>query len=396
MSLYSSKELPLNIYYDLDIVENSAGDIEFQNISFTDTRVNDLLKHPGAYQVGIVRFQIQTAGSLPVWIPVIESRTTNTNPDKTIYSFTLQYQTYEFQQYLIYESTDGPANPPVDNLGNFTTQNSSQTYYYVYTFQRIQDLLNKCLTQAYDGLQALYLAGTGNNLPGYPNKPFFEIDPTNYNFTLNADSTAFDLSVNPLNAIRIFMNSPMYTLLSNFPTYRYGIQGITNGKNYEFDIKNRITNLFIVSNTYTAIQIYSDGESNAGLFNPVKSIVFSTSLLPVLPTLVGAPRVFNSDESVAGGQSNSLKSPVLIDFVVPISSGNYYVPEIYYEPQGELRFSDIISDTQLNSIELSVYWKDAFGNLNPVKLQNKCSASVKLLFRRKDYWNYTLGNINSL
>ncbi len=390
----SSRILPLTMYYDLDVVENSAGDIEFQRIQFSDTRTNDLLNYPGAYQVAIARFQIQTSGLLPVWIPIIQSPSINTDPDKTIYSFTLSYQTYDFQQYLQYESLDGPANPPIDNSGNFTGQNSSMVYYYVYTFQRVCDLINKCLTDAYDGLDNLYFTATSNHLPGYPNRPFFEVDPSNFNFILNADKNAFDRNVAPADYIKIFLNSPMYNLFSNFPVIRYGIQGITLGKNYQFDIRNRITNIFPVSNTYDALQLYSDGETNAGLFNPIKSIVFTTTLLPVLPTLVGNPKIFNSDESVISSQTSSLKSPILIDFVVPISSGNTYTPEIYYEPQGEFRFSDIISNTPLTSISLDVFWKDAYGNLNPVRLQNNCSANIKLMFRRKDYFNYTITNLN--
>lgn len=390
----SSRLLPLNVYYDLDLIENSAGDVEFQKIQFSDTRSNDLLNNPSAYMVSIVRFNLQTSGSIPVWIPVIQSVSSgNMDPNKTIYSFTMTYQGYEFRQYLEYAPTDTSVDPPADSGGNFIGQNSTNSYYWVYTFQRIQELMNYCLEDAYNGLNALVLAGTGNNLPSFGNIPFIEFNPNNGACTLNADSVAFD--IDGASPIEIYMNNPMFNLFSNFPVYRYGIQNITNGKNYKFNIKNQITNIFNVKTGYDAIQIYSDLASNIGLFNPVKSIVFSTSLLPVLPTLVGNPKIFNADASVSASQTNSLKAPILIDFVVPISglSQNTYTPEIYYEPSGELRFSDIISNTPITSISLDVFWKDAYGNLIPIRLQNQCSASVKLLFRRKDYFNYVITSI---
>ena len=33
-----------------------------------------------------------------------------------------------------------------------------------------------------------------------------------------------------------------------------------------------------------------------------------------------------------------------------------------------------------------MYWKDVFGNLNPFYLQRGCSARVKLMFRRKQFY----------
>ena len=35
--------------------------------------------------------------------------------------------------------------------------------------------------------------------------------------------------------------------------------------------------------------------------------------------------------------------------------------------------------------DIIVYWKDRFGGLHPFQLQPGCAASVKLMFRRKDF-----------
>jgi hypothetical protein len=39
----------------------------------------------------------------------------------------------------------------------------------------------------------------------------------------------------------------------------------------------------------------------------------------------------------------------------------------------------------LNRVDIIVYWKDKFGNIHPFELSPGNSASVKLMFRRKDF-----------
>jgi len=43
------------------------------------------------------------------------------------------------------------------------------------------------------------------------------------------------------------------------------------------------------------------------------------------------------------------------------------------------------STANLNRIDIIVYWKDRSGGLHPFLLQPGCAASVKLMFRRKDF-----------
>jgi hypothetical protein len=44
------------------------------------------------------------------------------------------------------------------------------------------------------------------------------------------------------------------------------------------------------------------------------------------------------------------------------------------------------STFNLNKIDLIVFWKDIYGNLNPFYLMPGCNANVKLLFRRKHFY----------
>ncbi len=41
--------------------------------------------------------------------------------------------------------------------------------------------------------------------------------------------------------------------------------------------------------------------------------------------------------------------------------------------------------TNLNRLNMIVYWMDRFGGLHNFQLQPDCAASVKIMFRRKDF-----------
>ena len=76
----------------------------------------------------------------------------------------------------------------------------------------------------------------------------------------------------------------------------------------------------------------------------------------------------------------------LTDFEISISPGNDYRDNITYVALSEYRLLDMYSSYNLNKIDLIVYWKDIFGNLNPIYLQPGCNAHVKLMFRRKLFY----------
>ena len=76
---------------------------------------------------------------------------------------------------------------------------------------------------------------------------------------------------------------------------------------------------------------------------------------------------------------------ILSDFEVAITPTNQYRPDITYIPPGEFRMIDMYSAYNLNKVDVSVYWKDVYGNLNPVFLGPGCSGHVKLMFRRKAF-----------
>ena len=125
--------------------------------------------------------------------------------------------------------------------------------------------------------------------------------------------------------------------------------------------------------------------STVSLWNPVASIVFCSSMLPIYPTQTSKPTIINNESNTlpSNGDNNNLTN-ILSDFIVATQDTNSYRPFILYSPQSEYRLMDMYSSTNLNRITISVFWEDHFGNLNPFYINAGRSAHLKLMFRIKD------------
>ena len=129
--------------------------------------------------------------------------------------------------------------------------------------------------------------------------------------------------------------------------------------------RNPITNqMQTVTTTY--IQMYQE-ISTVSLWNPVASIVCCSSMLPIYPTQTSKPKIISNESNVLSSNGdNSNLTNILSDFEIAIQDTNSYRPFILYSPQSEYRLMDMYSSSNLNSINISVFWKDHFGNLNPL------------------------------
>ena len=126
--------------------------------------------------------------------------------------------------------------------------------------------------------------------------------------------------------------------------------------------------------------------SSIALWNPVASIIFASSLLPIQATQTSLPKdVGNSNNNFTGSGNNSNLLQSITDFSIAVDGNNQYRPMVVYNPAAEYRLIDMHSSMNLNRIDIIVYWKDTFGNIHPFELHPGCAANVKLLFRRKDF-----------
>jgi hypothetical protein len=226
---------------------------------------------------------------------------------------------------------------------------------------------------------------------------------------MTGDNQSFGFGTNTVNTVNrsvlMFFNQPLSTLFDSFPYLYPGTFPITPASSitvtpdspywsqFIFDTSAG-AGLYVVSDystsgiitpRYTAIQVYQDHQT-ASLMNPVQSIVFTSTLLPVVMENVGTPLILggtNTSLVTLGSTANIF--PVVTDFVVPFSATNGYVPDITYTPTSEYRLVDLYGESPCNQVDIQVFWKNQYGLLTPFTLGSGASGSLKVMFRRKDY-----------
>jgi len=412
---------PYHVYMDLDVINNDHNSTSKPSLRCEETRNTPFLPGDSAdYFCSIVRFNIQTGTTLPVLIPRIQTGQSDIN--KTIYQVAILIDVNEelvtstsvekigFAS-VMYSPEDETAPTPAQPTN---TQDLSSSYYYVYNYQHFIHLVSAAIQSAWGNFKFNYtasgLGGLGyfNTVIGNPPVPWIDYDPSTNRVFLTADDTMCNSETNTsatgFHRLKIIFNDRLYELLSSLPyrlisnpVHAASLQTFSGRVCPWYSIRfiDRYNNKFVMKFTdpadatktlsITVLQAHQEMTSIA-LWNPVASIVFASSLLPIIPTQTSAPKDIGSQSNnlISGGNNSNLL-PILSDFSIAVDSNNQYRPMVEYNPGAEYRLIDMNSTTNLNRLDIIVYWKDRFGGLHPFQLQPGCAASVKLMFRRKDF-----------
>ena len=330
----------------------------------------------------------------------------------TPYVISLQYTnaiTMSFSVPVYYTSEDLKQTPPVWNPRNpqaLSLTDLTADYYYVYTFNSVMGMINKALTNAFWGLNGY---SYNNNQPAKPlpmsgttvstyQQPSISWNTSNATVVVTADNSAFAIS-NTYQPVYLFFNQSLSTLLASIPYVKPRVNPSNNLFAYINFQTSAGAGLYVVSTystvgavtpQYTAIQQYQE-VTTAGLFNPVSSIVFSSTLLPVNMENVGLPLILNgtSQNNIVVGSSANV-FPIVTDFQVPVNATSSYTGDISYVPQSEYRLVDLSGTNPANQIDIQIYWKDQYGLIHPFYVGSGCSGSLKIMFRKKNFNNVSI------
>ena len=365
---------PEHVYYSNDVMNNnSTGDAPNMPLVFNEQRNANIIECAENYNLSVMRFSIDSP-TLPIFIPQIQTGQTNVN--QTVYSITMTYKTFTATAFIQYVPTDMTQPIPQSPLNG---ADYSSDYYSMYSYQKWILYVNTAFISCYTALNTACAAGS-QSLPT-PNVPFMEIDPINLTCILNSDILGFNSSL--ANPINIYFNTALYTLFTFFQYTRYGYTAL-NGKNYLLNVYFNNNTCMLTNSSgvvYTALQMFQEGSSSP-LMNPIEAIVL-TSNLPIVYEVIGLPNVYNSSTAPSGGGANT--APIICDFQIPFTALNNYRPNIDYQTTGEYRLLNLSGQSPINSIQISLYWRDKYQNLHQIMLGSNCGASIKLLFRRKSY-----------
>lgn len=370
-----TKPDPDHIYMDISMInDDRTGLNPTPFLYFNEVRNNPILMNASDYYLSVVRFDMKT-GSLPVFIPQVVL-TGNTDPNKLIYQICLTYDGLESVVNLTWIPQDQNATPPPSP---FSAENINSSYYNCYSFQHfVLKIMNNAFNLALTNLQTL-ATGAGKVLPS-TNPVICEWDINTYKLILDCDVLGYD--PNLAKPIQIYFNTPLYALFSSLDAVYYGTN-VTNGKNYLINITNMNGGNIYNLNGVNYLQAYQEFSTFPTVGNPIQSLVFATSLFPVVSSQVTVPKVYNDLSNFFAGFNNANFVNVITDFEIEVLAGSLYRPLVHYVPPGEYRYIDMTSNTPLQNIDIAVFWKDNYNVLHPFTLQSQNSCNIKIMFERK-------------
>ena len=364
--------------------------------NFNQNRAAPYLQRPEDYYLSVIRFTIESP-NLPVFIaqPVLGSD----DPYKTIYTVTLMGSDNIPHQSPVYwfpeDRTSELPNVPIQ----LSSINPTDPFYYCYSYsyfvQRINISLDYIWVNSFSGV-----SGGG---------PAIYFDAKTNLFTLSGPVSKFRTSssgapiAGDTGIINIYFNVPLLNLLSSLPSkYVAGkvvVADLCSNLQMDYlmilstgsDIPSASTQPYISNvrlNNLTGVNdVYSTQEYNTlPLWTPITAIVYKTSLLTTNPEIIATPVIYsNNNQNLNAGKQNADILNVLTEHYAPLTNGTEYKPFIYYEPTGEYKLTDLYGKSPIYGIDISVFWKDSYGNLIPFKIGIGCSATIKILFRKKTF-----------
>ena len=268
-------------------------------------------------------------------------------------------------------------------------------------------------------------------------------DPAGRKFTFYCDSSCFGQRLETFVNLgtegtpsyppycRIFMNNNMYGLFSGFSTVNWNLSVIRatyptsplwlppapygyltglSGATQELNIFNQFYQNIVDYRTSPAAgtaplgyvpttplntqkviwYVEQDYVCVDTLWSPIGSLVFQSTLLPLVPEYSSAPLALGTGNLTNQGSGNNVAqsafNPLVTDVCVDqgVSGADGYRHFLYYLPSAEYRLADTLGDAPISNIDISVYWKSRLtGELYPMTMFNLSSVSIKLMFRKK-------------
>jgi len=371
---------------------------------------------------------------------------------------------------------------PFSPLTGFQKQDLSTRYYWVYTYKHWCTLVNEtilaAMTQAWFDFSVAWPLTPNIDVVASPfpyptfesfladhDAPFVKYNEVEERFEIYGDTRAFNMAnqctatqtglqdavpafaapavpVAPTVAVakstpvlRLFFNSNMYGLLTNFDNTFYGaVRGsqlyfpltagtpITIGSGLLFSEFNYTNEILFTNQNYTNIlnnnpllqglptpppPVYNpfflipatkqnlywiskqDYNSTNSLWSPCAGIVFTSSLLPIKNEYSSKPIVLGTSSSLGTTNSPSAFEPIIADFVVDqqIEKAEGWRSFTLYEPNAEYKLSSIqASHDEIRNIDVNVYWRFRLtGELIPLTMFNCSDVSIKMMFRKTDF-----------
>jgi hypothetical protein len=359
---------PTHQYLDIQATNiNQSGDLSYPILQINDTRNSPILNNIKEYYMSVVRFELDTARTLPFTIPEVVLG--QNNPNLLNYKIMVRHIATEtlYSNNMIYSPSDSAIPAPTTIPTNNT--DLVNPYYYVYSMQHWVRMLNHALSVSCTSAWQAHQVGAVQ-------KAFFEYIPESGLLNLYVP-TAY------ANIFTIHVDNNLGVLLDGFDmTYNENVGAPTVQWN-EINFYSTIVNELSINSVdyYKMTQM----TSSIGVINAVRGIEFAVSMLAVNPTMINPCTVFGDNIRSLNNGNNSQIGNIMSDFSISMSPTNQYKPNVGYTPSAELRLFDLVANMSQSQITITVYWKDRFGINHPIRLAPSCTVNIKILFRKKSF-----------
>jgi len=365
----NSSYTPDNVYVDIKI-PNLTQTTKNVLMTFEQQKDNPIIDNPSHYYLSLVRWKVP-GGNFPVLImPIVDGQA---DPNLSVYTVTLETSTDTFQKNLYYYDRSFDTAPGGDPLNANPNQKVS-SYYFIYEYQHLLDMVNQALYAAWDNV-------TGKPVGSEP--PFMIFNPVTKIFSLVAQLSQYGVEINalpltnPANPpsydadIKIFFNVALQELFTGFAIKYF--DNATLGRDAQVLVANYQNNYWPVPSVVSDYVEVSQQFSSAAQWSPVKQILFSTNSIPI--------------QSEFTATSGSSYKKILTDFEpladTPFSDAR---TTLQYYPQGPYRLLDLTGTNPLYKIDLYVTWLDIDGNEYYATVPPDDVFTAKLLFVKRDLY----------
>tara|TARA_R110001632_G_scaffold154191_2_gene272284 strand:- start:9404 stop:10681 length:1278 start_codon:yes stop_codon:yes gene_type:complete len=404
------------LYFDITVSNFKSTTVKPPEFYFNEQRTMPFVSNPQDYYLSILRFTMET-GSLPVFIPSIEPNQADLN--KTLYSLRIDWETdaglgagietkaTSGEKFVSFIPQDGSVSIPLPpNQTDNGLQNNSTGYYNVYNYGWFIDLINITLGEAYADLAVAITAATTPGPSPYgpaPGNGATDAAPfLNWDTTSNSAVAYFDFSAfgtnngtsGPVGRFKLYFNAPLFALFPTFPAKYKGYAPALVGRNFLFEPRNNgSSDLDTITvapvppapapPTYRAVKVYQDCSTIANM-SPITAVVFVSNTLPIQSNQVSTPLIFNNSQEVVLGGNNSNFANIITDLV---SDTGQYKPNLVYNPSSQYRLITLYGNTPISNIDLRVFWRNKFGQLNPFIINSGEAITMKVAFLKKSAYN---------
>lgn len=336
-------------YYDALTVFPSSPNSFSQNFSYDQTSLKPILSKASDYYLSVIRFNIPGA-----IIPLFIFDTTK------VYKFILSYGGSDASQNLVYV----PQNV-------LTTTDPS--YYYVYSYQDMVNMMNTALAAAFAALLVLQPGDPDTDAPYFVYLPEEGSDGRIILVTNSSYATA--------GHTQIFFSFDLFRFIDGFDLFRNYTQiPLLSGKDFLFIINDNDTNQYqppTIAPQFPPIWLQQFQEYGViEKWSTLRSIVFTTTM-PIISEYI--PTNITSMVNTNIGNTG-----ILTDFTPDLDVPGAQRGLFQYFPTSQYRLISLTGNDPLYRIQFDIFWSDDFGRLYPLIIPNNSNVNVKIAFLKKE------------